>query len=87
MNIVLQDCEDFAIAYLGVIFSKNSQDHLEHTKAIFDMVRQHGLKLKLKKCTFFDKETEYMGFTINKQGRKLNPTKFEATRDTWEEHA
>ena len=55
MNIVLQGCEDFAMAYLDdvLIFSKDEKEHLQHIQIIFDRIRQHGLKLKLKKCAFF----------------------------------
>ena len=55
MNIVLQGCEEFAMAYLDdvLIFSKNPEEHLRHIETIFERIRQHGLKLKFKKCAFF----------------------------------
>jgi len=62
MNIILQGCEDFAIAYLDdiLIFSKDPQEHMRHIQAVFERIRQHGLKLKLKKCTIFEEDTEYL---------------------------
>ena len=82
MNIVLQGCEDFAMAYLDdvLIFSKDPKDHLHHIQTIFDRLRQHGLKLKLKKCAFFQEETGYLGFVINKDGVKPDPGKVKAIR-------
>jgi hypothetical protein len=67
MNIVLQGQEDFSIAYLDdiLIFSETAEEHLEHIQRVFDRLRQHGLKLKLKKCCFFQEQTEYLGFIIN----------------------
>ena len=58
LNIVLQGCEDFAMAYLDdvLIFSKDEKEHLQHIQIIFDRIRQHGLKMKLKKCAFFQEE-------------------------------
>ena len=47
---------------------------------VFDRLRQHGLKMKLKKCSFFQQETEYLGFVINDKGVKPNPKKVEAIR-------
>ena len=82
MNIVLQGCEDFAMAYLDdvLIFSKDEKEHLQHIQIIFDRIRQHGLKLKLKKCAFFQEETGYLGFVINKDGVKPHPDKVKAIR-------
>ena len=83
MNIVLQGCEEFAIAYLDdvLIFSKNPEEHLRHIETIFERIRQHGLNLKLKKCAFFKEETEYLGFVISEDGVKPDPKKVEAIRD------
>jgi len=70
MNIVLQECEGLATAYLDdvLIFSKTPEEHLQHLKDIFKRIRQHGLKLKLKKCSFFQNKTEYLGFVISDKG-------------------
>ena len=37
ISIVLQDCSDFAMAYLDdiIIFSQNEEDHLKHIEIIF----------------------------------------------------
>lgn len=80
MNIVLQGQEEFAIAYLDdiLIFSETPQDHLRHIQDVFHRLRQHGLKLKLKKCSFFKEQTEYLGFIINEHGVKPDPKKVEA---------
>ena len=82
MNIVLQGCEDFAIAYLDdiLIFSKTHQEHLKHLQVVFNKLREHGLKLKLKKCAFFQEETEYLGYIISKDGVKPDPKKVEVIR-------
>jgi transposase InsO family protein/predicted aspartyl protease len=83
MNIVLQGCEDFATAYLDdvIIFSASPQEHIKHVQTVLDRLRQHGLKLKLKKCAFFEEETEYLGFKVGKDGVKPNPEKVEAIKN------
>lgn len=80
MNIVLQGQEEFAIAYLDdiLVFSKTHQYPLRHIQDVFHRLRQHGLKLKLKKCSFFKEQTEYIGFIINEHGVKPDPKKVEA---------
>ena len=81
MNIVL-GCEDFATAYLDdiLIFSSTVQEHLKHIQTVLEKIREHGLKPKLKKCTFFEEETEYLGFIINNQGVKPDPKNVDAIK-------
>lgn len=80
MSIVLQDLDKFAVAYLDdiLIYSSSLTDHLSHIQQVFDRLRQHGLKLKLKKCHFLQAETNYLGFIINQNGIKPDPKKVEA---------
>ena len=82
MTIVLQDLESFASPYLDdvVIFSPDAKTHEQHIQKVFDRLRSHNLKLKLKKCNFFQKETNYLGFIINENGIKPDPSKVEAIR-------
>ena len=63
-----------------LIFLKDEKEHLQHIQIIFDRIRQHGLKLKLKKCAFFQEKTGYLGFVINKDGVKPDPDKVKAIR-------
>ena len=46
-----------------------------HIDQVFDRLRQHRLKLKLKKCSFFKKETRYLGFIISPYGITPDPDK------------
>ena len=82
MAIVLQGLSQFATAYLDevLIFSETLEKDLSHLKAVFDRLRQHGLKLKLKKCSFLQLETHYLGFVINCRGISPDPSKVEAIR-------
>ena len=82
MNIVLDGLDKFAIAYLDdiLIYSRSLEEHLKHIKIVFERLRKHGLKLKLKKCHFMQRETKYLGFIINENGVKPDPAKVEAIR-------
>ena len=57
ISIVLQDCSNFAMAYLDdiIIFSQNEQEHLKHIEIIFKKLKKAGLKLKESKCEFLQK--------------------------------
>ena len=80
MNLVLEGLEDFAVAYLDdiLIFSANEEEHLKHIQTVLNRLREHNLKLKLKKCEFMKEETEYLGFIVSKNGVKTDPKKVEA---------
>ena len=54
MSVVLRGYHDFATAYLDdiLIFSSTLEKHKRHLSLIFDRLRYHSLKLKLKKCGF-----------------------------------
>ena len=82
MAVMLQGIGTFAIAYLDdiLVFSPTLEDHLRHLDIVFDRLRKHDLKLKLKKCGFLKSETQYLGFIINKDGIKPEPKKVEAIR-------
>ena len=82
MSVVLQGCNDFATAYLDdiMIFSSTLEEHLEHLNIIFSKLRQHKLKLKLKKCSFLKLETNYLGFVIGEEGIKPDEKKIEVIR-------
>ena len=82
MSVVLNGCHAFAIAYFDdiLIFSTSLEEHLIHLNTIFDRLRYHGLKLKLKRCSFLQTETNYLGFVIDENGIKPDQKKVEAIR-------
>ena len=82
MSVVLAGLEQFSMAYLGdiLVFSSNFSEHLQHLQAVFERLKNHGLKLKLPKCQFMKDETKYLGFVINKNGIKPDTDKIEVIR-------
>ena len=82
MATVLEGLEHFSTAYLDdiIIWSSSAEEHIRHIQQVFSRLRNHDLKLKLKKCSFFSTETNYLGFIINEHGIKPDPKKVEAIR-------
>ena len=78
MSVVLQECSETAYLDDILIFSSTFEEHLTHLNIIFQKLRQHKLKLKLKKCSFLQTETNYLGFVIDEQGIKPDQKKVEA---------
>ena len=77
MSIVLNGCNAFAIAYLDniLIFSETFEEHMLHLNTIFERLYEHGLKLKLKKCSFLQHQVNYLGFVIDQDGIKPDQKK------------
>ena len=82
MSIVLNGCNAFAIAYLDdiLIFSETFEEHMLHLNTIFERLYEHGLKLKLKKCSFLQHQVNNLGFVIDQDGIKPDQKKVEAIR-------
>ena len=72
MNIVLERLEDFAMTYLDdtTVFSASPEERLSQIRTIFDRLREHSLKMTLKKCIFSRNETKYLEFLMNGEGIK-----------------
>ena len=77
MAVVLEGLNFFCQAYLDdiLIFSDTLENHLSHINQVFDRLRQHKLKLKLKKCFFFKQQTKYLGFVISADAIRPDPEK------------
>ena len=54
MATVLEGLEHFSTAYLDdiIIWSSSAEEHIRHIQQVFSRLRNHDLKLKLKKCSF-----------------------------------
>ena len=63
---LLDGLGEFANAYIEdiVIFSCQWEDHLGQLRAVLELLREAGLKAKLKKCQFGMSECLYLGHVI-----------------------
>ena len=79
MSKVLEGLDHFATAYLDdiLIYSLTLEEHLRHVQEVFDRLRHHCLKLKLKKCSFMKAGASYLGFVISENGIKPDSKKVE----------
>jgi len=44
-----------------LIYSLDQEQHMQHLKQIFEVLRQHKLHLNKKKCRFEQEQIEYLG--------------------------
>ena len=67
----------YCIIYLDdvIVFSKTPEEHVFRLRAVFEKLKQVGLKLKPSKCEFFRQELTYLGHVVFKDGIQTDPKK------------
>ena len=72
------------LLYLDIIciFAPTIDDMLDHIELVFDRLKQFNLKIKPKKCQFFDTSVLFLGHILLAKGISANPEKVEKIK-TW----
>ena len=63
-----------------LIFSTSLQEHINSISKIFQKLREFNLKIQLDKCSFFSKESEFLGHLLTCDGIKPNPKKIQVIK-------
>ena len=73
---------DKVVAYLDdiLIMSDNFNEHLELVSRVLNTLGQHGMKIKPAKCSWFQKEIEYLGHVVSQTGIRKTQKYVEAVR-------
>ena len=81
MSAVTHGMEN-TLAYLDDLLTASASvdDHLTHLEALFRRMIMHKLTMGAGKCSFFQAETDFLGFTISKQGIRPAPPKTEVVK-------
>jgi hypothetical protein len=61
-----------------LIYSSSMEDHLEHLRLVFTILREHSLFVKKSKCSFARAEVEYLGHIVSRDGMAADPSKIQA---------
>ena len=64
------------------IFAPMIDDMLDQIELVFDRLKQYNLKIKPKKCQFFDTSVLFLGHILSAKGISANPEKVEKVK-TW----
>ena len=51
-----------------VIFSKKTEEHAMHLKNVFRILKDNGLRLRIKKCSFMQPSVELLEHIVDKNG-------------------
>jgi hypothetical protein len=70
------------VVYLDdiLIYSRTEEEHLAHLKQVLQILRENHFYAKLKKCTFFQPETLFLGHVVGRDGIKPDPAKVTAVK-------
>jgi hypothetical protein len=63
------------------VFTNTFEEHLAVLQEIFNRMRQNGLFLKPKKCTFANHEIKLLGYLVTRRGVCTDPSKVKAIRE------
>ena len=61
-----------------LIYSKTQEEHIKHLKMVLDLLREHQLSAKERKCEFLKTEIHYLGHVLSSKGVDMNATKVHA---------
>lgn len=81
MERCLGDLRDkVAIPYLNdiIVFSRTFEAHVEHLREVLRKLRQHGVKLKPRKCSLFKREVRFLGRIVSGDGYRMDPESVKA---------
>ena len=61
-----------------IVFSRTFEEHLGRLDSVLSRIRNGGLKLKVKKCTFCAPQVKYLGHVVSKDGLRPDESKVSA---------
>ena len=75
---------NWCIIYLDdiVVYVPSVKEHLVRLEAVFQKMKNAGLKLKPSKCELFKKSISYLGHVVSEEGVQIDPKKIAAV-NTW----
>jgi hypothetical protein len=84
MTHVLDLCiYQFVIVYLDdiCIYSKSPEEHLDQIRQVLMALRKNKLWIKIVKCCWAKRETEYLGFIVGNCIFRTSPSKVAIVKD------
>jgi hypothetical protein len=73
----------YVVVYLDdiLVFSTTEAEHCQHLRTVLSTLKEHHFYAKLSKCSFFQAQTKFLGFLVDKEGIKMDPDKVSAVLD------
>lgn len=83
MNTVLRkELYEMALCYIDdiLIYGKTIEEEIERLRTVLSRLSEYGLKLELRKCSFFREKVRYLGFEVSSEGIGPDSSKIEAVK-------
>ncbi|EPB65739.1 reverse transcriptase [Ancylostoma ceylanicum] len=79
MNKMISGLDGVA-AYLDdiLVVGKTPEEHKRNLFALFERIAEYGFRVRLEKCSFAKPEIKFLGFIVDREGRRPNPEKVAA---------
>ncbi|GJX86328.1 putative reverse transcriptase domain-containing protein [Tanacetum coccineum] len=84
MNRVFRPYLDkFMIVFIDdiLIYSKTREEHVEHLRLVFELLKKEKLYAKFSKCEFWLREVQFLGHVINGNRIHVDPSNIEAVKN------
>lgn len=84
MNFVLQPLlRKCVVVFLDdvLVYSRSIEEHIQHLRQVFQLLKTHELHLKLSKCSFAKNKLEFLGHVISGQGVATDPSKIQIVKN------
>ena len=63
-----------------IIYSKSEEEHEHHLRMVLQLLREHQLYTKLRKCSFYQNRIHYLGHIISEEGIAVDLEKIEVIK-------
>ena len=72
--------DEFVIAYLDniIIYSDTKKEYKKYIKWVLKKLHEENIPITVKKCEFYTKKTDFMGFIIKLRQINIDPKKIKA---------
>ena len=77
--------DHFVVVFIDdiLIYSKSEEEHEDHLRVVFQVLRDHQLYAKFNKCEFWLTELKFLGHVMSDLGVLVDTKKVEAVM-SWE---